>query len=1204
MLLATDVTLNEIAAQVSAGIESDEKIPDLADALTRPVPRPFEYHDPPFWPPFKRQNMIPLPDALLEQYDSLRIRSFMGLFPEISRAWVTIDNRLILWDYESQSDLFMFEDQEQVILSVAIAKPMIGVFIDTVQYLLVVATPLEVFLLGITFSQTPDPDRPWKGGLVLYKTEMTTPSDDASITSIASTSIGRIFMGGSNGHLFELTYQAEEGWFTRKCQKVDHTSKLRYYLGPLWGGESDPIVGVTVDDCRNLLYSWTQAANVELLYLGEDGLQFHRIATLKYNDIFSSLKSSPLNFQATNFRIVALDSIFAEDSKHFQAVMTTSTGHRVFLGCWGNNHHPGGKPTCINTRYVLPPPSSTLSDKLQEGYDGALYSNGVWLASNCISDSTDLIICTSRDHSTLLSGANNYSEYFGVVENAGRTWSISEKRAFGFQNMSQALLNGSELVRQFVSPQRRFYVLTNLGVTELVKQRPVDVLLELIQEVVQIGNQTKLQSFFQSTGPIEGCAMCLAIVCRNAHLSIYTDDRTTTAALRYYHELGTPNGTSPAVAPPVIVVPQANRPFGYSGRVLGVLTYLQRVAKTLWKTTLAKQLPDGRFYPSPTPEECLEIQSQLQILGRALESTLMPSFVDSEVETSTVPQKTEFINAERGILTAIKNLVASLAQSLELWRILRDSGFGLIAQRLSSVDAEAILSLTFAEFSMRPNERASHLATALVRGLLEVGFSSDELKDRCPSIFSAEESILYEAHQMLSMAQSTMASENKAEFVADVVRLIKESPRPLTKEELRNISQELKNLGFGAVIVEICLWSARKVDPNNESLEWLKHGGDMRLKMIYHNRLEAYDAIVDLLRQDIASASDGDFMRLPSFQIVLRCDDVLLHFTVYEWLINSGYSHYLLLIQSKTLEMYLRSDSSPSKRLLLCQYLVRQKQYGDAAKILCDLAEIPRDDISLSRRLELLASALASLRSTQSGDGEAASMADEVNEKLEVANIQNQILQSLHSRIRQGTLDGVTMEEAQHLEILLDSSLYPISELYKRFAAPLRLHDNILQIFKVSGYHDVNTVRSIWEGVVQATRSEDALITRLQEAAQCTGGEEALAPLLPLSELFCETTWRRGYSLSFPYNAMTSLGLYRPVTIITAIANLLDRKSETQWRDNILSILKHSVQLGRPSLAKEDQLMIEKILNRLSNALRDARQLDTVKFIQTSLKAH
>lgn len=41
-----------------------------------------------------------LPDCPLPQYTVLQCRCYMGLFPEIERAWITVDHRLFLWDYE------------------------------------------------------------------------------------------------------------------------------------------------------------------------------------------------------------------------------------------------------------------------------------------------------------------------------------------------------------------------------------------------------------------------------------------------------------------------------------------------------------------------------------------------------------------------------------------------------------------------------------------------------------------------------------------------------------------------------------------------------------------------------------------------------------------------------------------------------------------------------------------------------------------------------------------------------------------------------------------------------------------------------------------------------------------------------------------------------------------------------------------------
>jgi hypothetical protein len=45
------------------------------------------------------------------------------------------------------------------------------------------------------------------------------------MASIVSTSSGRVFMCGiQDGCLYEMVYQAKEGWFTKKCYLVNHSA--------------------------------------------------------------------------------------------------------------------------------------------------------------------------------------------------------------------------------------------------------------------------------------------------------------------------------------------------------------------------------------------------------------------------------------------------------------------------------------------------------------------------------------------------------------------------------------------------------------------------------------------------------------------------------------------------------------------------------------------------------------------------------------------------------------------------------------------------------------------------------------------------------------------------------------------------------------------------------------------------------------------
>jgi nuclear pore complex protein Nup155 len=76
----------------------------------------------------------------------------MGLFPEIHRAWVSIDNKFYVWSYLDGSDFNEYDELDQVIICAGLVKPKPSVFKDYVKYLLVLATPAEVVLVAITFN--------------------------------------------------------------------------------------------------------------------------------------------------------------------------------------------------------------------------------------------------------------------------------------------------------------------------------------------------------------------------------------------------------------------------------------------------------------------------------------------------------------------------------------------------------------------------------------------------------------------------------------------------------------------------------------------------------------------------------------------------------------------------------------------------------------------------------------------------------------------------------------------------------------------------------------------------------------------------------------------------------------------------------------------------------------------------------------------
>lgn len=60
----------------------------------------------------------------------------------------------------------------------------------------------------------------------------TLPSDNIGMVSVEGTLWGRIFLGGRDGCLHEVVYQADDGWFHRKCRRVNHSTSLLSYIVP------------------------------------------------------------------------------------------------------------------------------------------------------------------------------------------------------------------------------------------------------------------------------------------------------------------------------------------------------------------------------------------------------------------------------------------------------------------------------------------------------------------------------------------------------------------------------------------------------------------------------------------------------------------------------------------------------------------------------------------------------------------------------------------------------------------------------------------------------------------------------------------------------------------------------------------------------------------------------------------------------------
>lgn len=257
---------------------------------------------------------------------------------------------------------------------------------------------------------------------------------------------------------------------------------------------------ISLDDDRNLLYSISKNNHIELISLGEDGSGFTRIA--KISDLSYQLNRS---FNSFDDSIISIHPLSLSESLYLHCVAITASGFRLYFTTSAhpqqysltNNHYV--PPSVLELRFVLPPAGQSLISqgaKIHESF----YSHGITLASQAL-DEVDRILLFAP-HAGQISRQNQkcFSEYASYIDIEGRTWAIAEASSLYLLSVSGNKSNLgyvlNELVTQFDYSCRKFYLLTNGGLTTISKLRPIDVLLKLITDGAS-GDARPFQEFFQ-----------------------------------------------------------------------------------------------------------------------------------------------------------------------------------------------------------------------------------------------------------------------------------------------------------------------------------------------------------------------------------------------------------------------------------------------------------------------------------------------------------------------------------------------------------------------------------------------------------------------------------------------------------------------------------------------------------------------------------
>lgn len=497
-------------------------IPSLSGLSERDYPSLAELSRLHLLPLLNSAKRIPLPAELVEQFGHMQSNCQMGLFPEIGRAWLTIDSDIFMWSFEDGSDLAYFDGLNETILSVGLVKPKKGIFQNYIHYLLCITTPIEIVLLGVSFSRPHDTSSPFEEMYLLPEPLFSFPSDNTYMVSVHGTSDGRIFLGGRDGAIYEFAYQAEDGWFSRKCRKINHSSGPLSFLVPSFlnfaFSEDDAVVQIVVDDSRHILYARSEKGAIQVFDLGSDGKQMSKVTLVSQAAIVQNAMSIARNIDQSNFYpIVHISIVELSESTCVHLVAVTQSGVRMYFST--NTELKETRPYTLTLLHIrLPPGFSANSSPVRPSYVHiAHYRKGCLLLSSSQTDDQDLLWATSNDS---FPSFGELIETYTTVPLDGRTWALCEIPP-SFPNLACEDGTGSVhliasdpplVVTQHMELPRKFVFLSAQGSHIITKPRPVDLLRKLLMDSSGPDSEA-VKAFFYLHKEVQACAMCLILAC-------------------------------------------------------------------------------------------------------------------------------------------------------------------------------------------------------------------------------------------------------------------------------------------------------------------------------------------------------------------------------------------------------------------------------------------------------------------------------------------------------------------------------------------------------------------------------------------------------------------------------------------------------------------------------------------------------------------
>lgn len=381
--LSTTAPIPLASQCITAQIDKDNDTPTLYEILSKYAIDNYNFNSKESLGPFTRfekQAFYSLPDKLF-QFNELKnqkeiLITGMGILPGLQRAWLSFKNKLYIWNYDASvidQEFDIVDEFNGDIITCALVPPKKGVFVESVNYLLLVSTSTEIKILALEFDKTTKK-------LEIADSKLSVPTNGLIVSRfVCYEKTGDIFFtgDGTGFDIWGLNYTNSKDWFSKSCSKECITNSYLLpgvlgWLGTDSSTNAEKIIDLTIDQERKILYTLSSKSVIRAYVINDKSgkSSLGRCIVKNVNHIIRDLSTTPtvpINIHSkllnrNNLKLIKIASVSKMEDSNLYLVVVASNGCRFYIK--GSSYYDGR--VALNTAHVKFPPMDLATAEMIE----------------------------------------------------------------------------------------------------------------------------------------------------------------------------------------------------------------------------------------------------------------------------------------------------------------------------------------------------------------------------------------------------------------------------------------------------------------------------------------------------------------------------------------------------------------------------------------------------------------------------------------------------------------------------------------------------------------------------------------------------------------------------------------------------------------------------------------------------------------------